>query len=793
MRTGMLLTAFWALSRASLFGGLLVASILGVEWLLVHKVGFGLIPSGETPPPLGIFPQVTVTVIAAFLGFYLATVGIVLGNAYEEVSARVRALILNSEQTSFHLGAIGLAIGAGLFLVLLQSLGVLSYGFLTLGAYAMLVGLAAWAFWRLAAGAFNLMNPVVLAGEPLRNLGRAIDFLDSDGFLSDDAVLNGVARSADASLKVLAELVELTQKRDSVDRSDLALMVAILCIAIEEYAERKHQLSPESGWFLRVTSYPRWIEAGHTERSLALETASPLQVKFEPSVDWLERRAAELIVATLHACVATDDRDAALRVLDSAGRAARSLASFGRIDDAMAFLRDIRDGCWNLQTENGTASAIAGQPPVLLVSVFLGWDSAVEAWPKEIARVVNETEWDNWKTRKVEIRASARVWTAAQRALQDVRAEHDIEGRRMTPDWYLRSALAWECVLSIREFADQVPSMIREYVSPQAVSQLEPEARALAGLQSFQLLERAAESGRTLSGATEELNALHQGHEPLPTGEVDSLSQKLGEIRPAVLEQIAGALVDLTPVQGKSDPDYFGQTFATLVHQVEKAIAEGNDDIVGRTFRQLIRGTFAYHEHVINVYKPPTYQFTPAILSPMLDLFELSGLALVYAALRDDGSAEPILDAWSGWLGTNDESRKRALMFIGVLEVAAADLSVSPARTEWQSKVVHRVRDAGFAIPSFPYLQTNQQRFQAVPRLVRMLGVSDDWEFLSLDAYELFAGEVIAPATRLSPDELRERPALTRYFEQHDLIERQNLDDQADAPSEEPEEEAEDD
>lgn len=774
MRTGILLAAVWAIMRASLFGGLLLASILAVEWLLVHKAGFGLIASGENAPPVGVFPQVTVTVLAAFVGFYLATVGIVLGNSYEEVSARVRALILDSEQTRFYLATIGFSIGAGLLLTLLQSLGVLSYGYLALAAYALLVCIAARAFWTLADGAFNLMNPVVLAGEPLRNLGRAIDHLDSDGFLSDDAVLQAVARSADGSLRVLAELVELTQKRESVDRSALALMVSILCIALEEYAKRKHQLAPDSGWFLRETSYPRWIETGHTERSLALETARPLQVRSEPVAEWLERRAAHLIVATLNACVATDDRDAALRILNSAGQAARGSASYGRIEDAMAFAAIIRDGCWSVQSENATASAISGHPPVLLVTLLIGWNSAVKTWPEEIVRTVDETEWDNWNTRKVEIRASAHVWTAAQHALQEVRAEHDIEGRRMTPDWYLRSALAWECVLSIREFADGMPSMIREYVSPDAASRLSPEARALAGLQSFQLLERAGESAGILSRSTDELKALHRGHEHLQTDEVDSLSEELAGIRPTILKQLAEALVDLSPVHGKAEPDYFGHTHATLVHQLEEAIAEGNGDIVRQTFRHLIRGTLAYHEHAINVYRPPRYQFTPAILNPLLDLFELSGLALVYAALRGDDSAEPILAAWRGWLGTNDESHQRAQMFLDVVDVAARELLVSPTRMEWRKKLANEVKDAGFGIPSLPLRKANQQRLLSAPRLIRMLGILDDSVSLSIDSYELFAGEIIAPATGLSGEAIRERRALRRYFDRLDLMARQD-------------------
>ena len=788
---GIIQTTLWSLIRASLLGGLLVAAILSVEWLLVNKAGLRLVATGESTPPIAAFPQLAVQVLAAFLGFYLATVGIVLGNAYEEVSARVRALILGTARAHLYLSAIGMAIGAGLLLVLLGSLGVLSFGYLTLSGYALLVCFAGWAFWRLALGAFHLMNPVELGREPLLALYRAVDQLDSDGLLRDDAVLRAAASDADRSLHVLAELIRLTHDRQSVDRAELATMVEDLFLAVRAYGKRKHRLAPDSGWFIREPAYPRWFEAGYSERSIALQTATSLQVRYEPVGDWLERRAAELSVAALESCVATNDRDAALRIVRAAATTAQSLASSYRIDDAIVFAGIVRDGCWSLQTDTSVAKAIAGEPPLILTSVLLGWKSAVEDWPTEISRVVEETEWDAPSTQEVAIRGSTRVWAAAQRVLREIRAEREIEGRRVTPNWYIRSVLAAECAQSLREFSSRMPELIRGYVSTDALQEMSPEAQATAGLQSHELLRKALFLAEMLPETAAELGAMQRGDEPLATPEVGSLTGSLDEIEPAILEQIAEALINLVPVHEKSEPDYFGHALSTLVHQTEQALSGGNIAVVQRIFPKLIVATLAFHEHVVKTYKPPTYQFTPAILNPMLDLFELSGLALVYESLRDDRSAEPIRQAWSPLLGKSSDSQKRASAFLDILDVAAGELLVDITRTKWQSNLANQVKEAGYGLRAYPFQDTNLQHRRTAPRLIRMLGVSDDWSVLSVDAYELFAAGIIGPTAGLDEDKLRARPGLKRYFERHDLILRQDREPSAEAPVEGSEGEAE--
>ena len=570
---GIVRGAIPSLLRALAYGGLLLVAVLALEMGLADYVAPKLIPSGDSLPPLGTFPTLAVQVSASLLGFYLASVGIVLGMSYRDVSAGVRALVLGNARTRLYLASIGTAIGGGLTLVLLQSFGI-PYGYGTVGVYALLVAFSGWAFTQLAFGAFNLLDPIVLGREPLRVLYRAIERLESKGLLGDQAVLQATAREADRALRILAELIDATSNRGQADQDALVGMVNGLLLQVRFYAHRKHLLEPTSAWFLPEPVYPKWVEADYSETSIALQTSTPLQPKTAPATDWLERRSAELASAALKACVDKDNREAALRITREVASTTRILATNGRLDDSIAFSGIVRDRCWAIQPENAAALAVAAEPPLMVTNLLLGWRDAIVSWPDEVRTTVAATEWDRANATVVQIRGPTRLWTAAQGLLREVRAEHEIQGHRATPDWYLRFALAGECILSLREFAEQFPKLLEDFVEP-ALKRSSPTLKAMAGSQALQSLMKAQLVVDTVPQVMKDLESLRLGHDPQPIEELENLGESIQACRSLVLTSMAEATKDLRPERSTSTPDLFGEALFSLVHHTEQAIANG--------------------------------------------------------------------------------------------------------------------------------------------------------------------------------------------------------------------------
>ncbi len=679
-----------------------------------------------------------------------------------------------------------MAIGAGLTLLLLRSVGA-PYGYLTIASYAGLVLFSGWAFARLAFGAFNLFNPIVLGGEPLEVLHRAIGHLGARGVAGDEAVLRAASRQADHALQVLSELIELTSDRRSVARDDLALLVELLLAEVRFYGERKHLLTPTSAWFPQAPAYPRWVETGFSEMSVALQTSTPLQPRLEPVTDWLEKRSAELASVALETCIEEGDTDAALRVTRAAGVTAKALAGCYRLDDALAFATVVRDGCLSNQQDSATARLLTSEPPLILTELLLGWRDAIRSWPTVIRSTVFQAEWDVAKTSVVHVRGPERVWKAAQRLLQEVQAEHAIEGRRVTPDWYLQSALATECILSLQEFASGFPSLLDDFIGP-TLEHSSPASRVAAGSQALQAIAKAELVVDEISQALEGLKGLQRGHDPQSLDELVGLSARVRARQNPILQSLATAVIELQPEESTSAPDLFGEALFRLIHHSEQAIADGNPDLLGRVFEQVLSATLTLQRHLIALHGPPTHQFSPAIYNPLVDLLELSGLALIYQVLRDDdNSAGPVRGAWEGWAEAHDSSEEASRAVLDILDSADGGIPAgSPRRTQWESRLVRQVVDAGYATPESD-LFGNQPPWSA-PLLIKVLGVEQSPPGVSVHPRAIFAATVIGPLSGETKAELRARPGLRHYFENLDTHSESGTQDEIFADDSGPEE-----
>ena len=608
--------------RALALGALSIAAVPIFEYFLAHhgpsflvslgdslpvlgafpSIAAEMIPpifgqTGDSAPLLGTFPSLAVQVSASLLGFYLASMGIVLGTSYHNVSADVRGLVLDNARSRLYLRSVGVAIGAGLTLVLMENFTV-SYGYFTATGYCLLVIFSAWAFGRLAFGAFNLFNPIVLGQEPIRVLYQVIDKLGSARLTGQETVLRAESHAANRALSILAELIDLTSDRASIDRSGLAQMVDNLLGLVQIYTQKKHLLAPESAWFISEVVYPRWVETHHSEVSRALETATPLLTRTEPAADWLERRSAELASAALETCVVANDRSSTLRITRGVAKTVYAMATCCRLDDAITFSGVVRDRCWAIRLENAAAVAAAAEPPMFLTSLLLGWRRAMVDMPDEVLAVVAATKWNRKSTTFVRIRSTTRVRTAAQRLLQEVRAEQEIEGRQVTPDWYLRLALTDECILSLREFAKELPELLSDFIG-RGLKRSTPAAKVMTGSQALQAVWKAQLVVDDIPKALEGLENLRLTNDPQPAQEFEGLAEQVKSQLSPILEGMAEAVIRIQPGNSSSEPDLFGEGLFKLVHHAELAIESGDVALLTGVFPKILRATLIMQSHVI--------------------------------------------------------------------------------------------------------------------------------------------------------------------------------------------------
>lgn len=388
-------------------------------------------------------------------------------------------------------------------------------------------------------------------------------------------------------------------------------------------------------------------------------------------------------------------------------------------------------------------------------------------WPEEIRSVVAGTKWDSRRTKSVQIRGPRRVWVAAQQLLQEVMAEREVEGRRVTPNWYLRYALTEASIVALREFADRLPGLLDDFFRP-VLSNPSPEVKAMAVAQCLEAQAKAQLVVRTIDQAPERFEGLRMGNDLPPVEEFSGLDDRVDNYRWVILGHAADALADLAPDRSKFEPDLFGHIWFTLLHHVEDAIANGNNEFVQYAFRRLIPAAFRFEAYLLSTYQPPTYQITSATVDPVVDILELSGLAMIYAAIRDDRLDLVVRQVWDDYMGAVSNPEQVAKHILNVLELEQGGLSIgisprSVARTEWGQHVENRIRDAGFARPT--YIPFEDPPPWDAPLLIKTLGVAEYGGSSLVKPRAIFVAESIVPLTGVSDENLKHYRALRFYYE----------------------------
>ena len=264
---------------------------------------------------------------------------------------------------------------------------------------------------------------------------------------------------------------------------------------------------------------------------------------------------------------------------------------------------------------------------------------------------------------------------------------------------------------------------------------------------------------------------MKRGNEPLPCEELDRLPNEVRALRSPILKQIGEAVIELQPDGSNSQPDLFGQSLFTLVHHMEQAIANGEVSLIKQTFPKVLLATMVLEEHIISTYGQQMQHVNPALFDPVVDLLDISGLAVIYEALRKDCSADPVRTAWDSYIRTFAESEDAAKRILNVLDAAQVSmpLGLTPrnmARTAWEQRLSDRIVEAGYAIPEDQPYPSN--RVWKAPLLIKTLGVSEMLPSVAVDPRAIFAAEVLGPLTGESEQQLRKREGIKRYFEARD-------------------------
>jgi len=642
-----------------------VLEVLSAE--LRHVLHWGLLFMPIGPDSYGAFVGAAVGAEAAFLALFFTTVGVIASTTYARVPGEIRGLFVRERTSLIYVGnvAVTLLVGVALLTMPLvahrlpHGLTVLVFAILTVFSVLSLVilGTRLFNFFDLSALSFPLRHRFARAAASATAAGRSVP---------PEAQQQAAHDRAAAVLRIYGQLTDLIEKRNVSEARAAERIARELLDCWYSSSVVKPAIPAKSKWFSLTPSHPNWLTLNHSQLSMALATGTGVQPTMTQDPLWAEDAIARYIERLLPALSTRDDWERAIRVVDGAAELVYYLGARLQVDEARLLLRTVSrflravpamSSPGSGDSDSGTGwdtfrLAAADREVLVYTRFWLGLISRFEhADAEQLASSFDEAV----ATSRSPYAAGAprRLLEMFEAIADGIEFEQRTEGRRVTPAWWVHHMAARTLlqilVNAISAFFDEVRSELTDPL----IADTSPDAAAVTIriLDSLELVRKLTFHLGTARQAVAVLGALR--HEPTkdefwPDGSLPD------DVPPVLAEQLYLKLGQVALQLGHDShdsarPDLFGQSYRVLFDATFRAILDGRTGLARQLFPVVIATADRARARLSSDLAAERVRDQVIFGSePLLDMMELSGLALLMSDLDAPGIWPDVRVVWDG-------------------------------------------------------------------------------------------------------------------------------------------------
>ncbi len=670
---------------------------------------------------VGLF-STSAQIAGGFLGLYFASVSVVASTIYARVPGDVRSLIVSEKIGNVYIRLVALFGSVALLLLGAASLKI-NPGVLNIVLVVALGLVAVMSFVILGLRTFYFFDPAVLTRNVTQDIARWFRDATPRGYRWNDPSFQAhYQQRAEGALTTYTRITTLALQAEANNAQGIARLAQVTLALWTTYAMHKMRIPSDSHWFRRKYRHPDWFRSDYSRVGIAIETGTPLQAEATPDPFWLETELRSALLQAFQTLLDRDELNEAILVAESMRGLVGRLSTIAMLDESLALYREISKRALDKIRMPPAENARRPPTPELLrlsqglvdvasaglIEILLGLAQHCRATTSESLRhSIDQIDWRKPASLYAERALPRAVLIRLEFLHKRVLFEHTIEGRAISPPWYLHQLVASEYA---RFLAASISPLIDELeaVFAREAERFVAEERFLVAAQLVQRglegCEKFAVHLAAFEGCFNQLSELRRVPDlPWPSVEWGEQKIRVGAVRRRLIAALGKAATHLEPRSGVADmPDYFGQAYSLLAQEAYSAMARGEEGGFAEVFRPFFGMAFSAHTHLIKQGEGADGG-TVALLStqPLIDLLELSGYALIYSALDGRGHWDIARARWDSYLTRVPDASaviKRLEATLAYRESVFGLLPRDLIRTTWKQDFERRCRERGLSI-----------------------------------------------------------------------------------------------
>lgn len=703
-----------------------------------------------------VYTELLTTIAATsgvFLGLYFTALSVVAGNLFPKLTENIRTLFIQEKVGAQYIKVVSFSMLVSVGYLLSQVLGYHPHSigpiFITIIA---VYGIGTFMF--LGFRAFYFFDPTKLCPIPLNDVYKNIKLATIDGFrYADQNFSNHYQGQASKALNILKELTDyaIDNNKNKSFENQLVKLSASFGYLINNYIDSKRKIPTESYWYRNKPQYPRWLLADSIEVSLALNTGTSLSPKFTREKDWFEKECIDLVAQPLPSLIVDKNWSAVQNIIERGfvdlGEDIGNQFDVGNAKLILEKLDNILQSAYseeNFSVDDGVTAIIDSHGRVA-TALLLGFMKYIDNRNSE--SIIDDFQSIQWKgydgIYKTEL--SHTILGELEYISKALNQEILIEGRIVSPDWYLQTLYVRKHVEVIKAYFDFLCKLHDDFYSKN-IEQLKNKKCYVLMAQFMQrwleYLNKMEWLLPKLKAYLEECKKFHKVKD-LPWSEtnIDEVQKKISEWHKNAMVNMAGLLPSLSQAKRTNDqPDYFGQAYTLAVEECYWASADNELQHFQKIFPLVFLACLSAYD--ITRKEVTGWNTESQILfssEPIIDLLELSGYAAIYSELYENNEMWKLCQQyWDRYL--NDSNAGNIINFIvSLVEYRNSVFKIMPKaylRTNWDMKLKQLLRERNLISDPFEkrYLKIKKPKHKSP--VIRALSYYGD--ILSVPVIDLF-------------------------------------------------------
>jgi len=693
-----------------------------IESLTFNEVNWLTEPDGTT--------YITIlTTIAGmtgvFLALYFTTLSMVAISYSEPHQREIRNLVIENAVSRGYVSLL-----AHLGAICLFGLAFFGLGFppsLLLMIYILMVaGIVIFSFFLLGRHIFRFLDPMNLVGTPAKNFLKSLRNATILGRLwKQPSFQHHFQKQASHELYRLECINEFVLSRSA--RSEI---VKDLCInslnILSRYVTDASKIPSLSKWFPRKRVFQKWGFTSSIQIDITMRTGTTPQPEERPDYLFVCKAITRMVQRSLEYLLKAGDYSEASAILIGIFHTMGHLGENLAIDEAHHLLIKVRD---ILFSDNNGMSVVETNDQSEAMSMTNAYGACIlnlviSASQNMERRSVDDilSSFDDLRTRSTKQLLKRKHPREVLRHLEEFHQnlvfERKTEGNICSVDWFLREHFA-------RRYADFIWHLSEQLVQCVTDLCIQPVEKLINKNALWATAELLRSNIETTKKMAFRINALSELHHNLATNQVNKedwinaefvkLEQKLQIVELELMGNVANIAHKLTSDTDVGEaPDYAGIFRAylgdVLVSRMEKQDLNEFENlfkgIFKTTFEIASRHIRAKDEH----FSKPHMKIA---FDTIIDLLDLSGLALLFSELQGSGFYEIVKKEWDAYFDVNPDGKMAIQFFYGSIDMVLQLLALSPSGTgrfHWERSFMRAMANAGFNIEGQMYHRESEEK-----------------------------------------------------------------------------------